>query len=95
MQAFDKALRIFCVAGGIAAMAIPVAFPSRGYIAFTIIWTLFVAAFSRRRTLFPDINGYSSDMQDAFTFFGWFAIAVLGAGVASMWLFDGWHFERY
>jgi hypothetical protein len=45
-----------------------------------------VMVFARRRTFFPEINTYSSDIQDDFTFFGWFVFAALGTGVGAMWL---------
>jgi len=67
-------------------MVLLYAFPGQFRIVFMLEWALMVTVFARRRTFFPQINSSSSDMQDAFTFFGWFVLAVLGAGAGAMLL---------
>ncbi len=94
MQTFDKIFRVFWIGGIVTAMAILRVFPNRAYISFTIIWVLITVAFSRRRVLFRNILKQSSDMQEFGTFIGWFVLVMIGAGVASMWFFDGWQFGK-
>ena len=86
----DRVVRPLWVVGILAGVVLiyatgrfRIAFP----LAFTLGWAL--AMFSRRRVMFPEINGYSAEKQDAAPFFGWFILAVLGVAAGAMWLFGG------
>lgn len=91
MSTLDRVIRFVWTVGVVTVMVLlylATQFPIALRVAFVLGWTLLAMVFSRRRALFPDINSYSAEMQDAMTFFGWFVIILLGAGAVALWLFS-------
>ena len=76
----------------VAIFIILVGFPHQGYVAFTIQWLVFIVIGLQLRSLFPQFNEVPATTQDFVMFIWWFIMFVMGLVVASMWLFDGWHF---
>jgi hypothetical protein len=84
-----ETLRRVVAAGVIAASGLAIAqrwFAGAIEGSFAILWTIGVLAWWRRRALFPGINEFTAEAQDAFTFIGWFLIATIVGGSAALWL---------
>jgi hypothetical protein len=90
MSGLDGLIKAIWSVGIVTIMVLLFAFPDQFRVAFSLGLVLMIMVFSRRTALFPQINDYSVEMQAAWTFFGWFFLAVFGVAVVSMWFLDGW-----
>ena len=90
LSATDRAIRIAWHAVAVVVLGSAITqrwLPGAIVVGVVPAWVMMVVVWWRRRTLFPEIVTYSAEVQDAFTFFGWFGIALITGGGALLWLF--------